>query len=150
MPTLSLFEQHRRNSLYANDKTECSRCVSLWPTAKSKIRYVVPIVSLRNASRRVYVPLSGRRTTDGRWLRGDARDTKRANPMASQSGCCRSGPIHPVDPRHCRLITGLAGLTRGFYAVCDRSLWMPQRIKSPPLPEDNESRVDCIVERKYP
>jgi len=28
-------------------------------------------------------------------------------------GCCRSGPIHPADPRHGRLITGLAGLTYG-------------------------------------
>src|SRR3977135_3543204 len=51
------------------------------------------------------------------WLRG-IRDALRAkkgtNPMASPGGCCRSGPIHPADPRHRRLISGLAGLTRGL------------------------------------
>ena len=85
MPTLSLFEQHRRAgpSFYQ----EAYRGESM-------------------------VPFSGRRTTDGCWLRGDARDPKGTNPMASQGGCCRSGAIHPSDPRHCRLITGLAGLTR--------------------------------------
>lgn len=34
--------------------------------------------------------------------------------MASRGGCCRSSPIHLADPRHCRLIIGLAGLTRGL------------------------------------
>jgi hypothetical protein len=38
-------------------------------------------------------------------------DTPNVNP--AQSGR-RSGPIHPADPRHSRLITGLAGLTRGL------------------------------------
>ena len=50
------------------------------------------------------VPFGGGRATDGCWLRGDARHTKGTNPMASQGGCCGSSPIHPADPRHCRLI----------------------------------------------
>ena len=87
MPTLSLFEQHRRAgpSFYQ----EAHRGESM-------------------------VPFGGGRTTDGCWLRGDARDTKGTNPMASQGGCCRSGPIHPADPRHCRLMAGLVGLSRGL------------------------------------
>ena len=57
------------------------------------------------------VPLGGGRTTDRCWLRGDARDTKGTNPMASQGRCCRPGSIHPANSRHCRLITSLAGST---------------------------------------
>src|SRR2546427_196721 len=72
------------------------------------------IVLSRSASRRIYGSARWRGHYRPLLLRGDARDTKGTNPMASQGGCCRSGPIHPADPRHPRLITGLAGLTCGL------------------------------------
>ena len=84
MPTLSLFEQHRRAG----------------PSFYQEAHRGEPLV-----------PFGGGRTTDRCWLRGDARDTKGTNPMASQGRCCRPGPIHPANSRHCRLITGLAGST---------------------------------------
>jgi len=58
-----------------------------------------------------WIPFGGGRAIDDCWLRGDARDTKGTSPMACQGECCRSGPIHPTDPRHSCLITGLSDFT---------------------------------------
>ena len=103
-PTLSLFEQHRRAG----------------PSFYQEAHRGEPLV-----------PLGGGRTTDGCWLRGNARDTKGTNPMASQGGCCRSGPIHPADPRHCRLITVSSANPRHLHAVCDRSVYEVLRTGQP-------------------
>ena len=67
----------------------------------------------RSASRRVYGSVR-RRAHYGRLL-ATKRCTRYERDKSDgfpRGGCCWSGPIHPADPRHCRLNTGLVGLTR--------------------------------------